>query len=78
MTGRGDVAENARTGRGGPAAGRGGGPAALSARAIDTAAAAATETGIGIEIKRRTDLPETKVRPIIDVLTVQCPTFCCN
>lgn len=58
---RGDAAGSARTGRGVHAAGKGRGPAALSARATDTAAA--VETGTETRTERRIKLPETKVRP---------------
>lgn len=57
---RGGAAGSAQTGRDVHAAGNERDPAALSARATDTAAA--VETEIGTETERRIKLPETKVR----------------
>uniref|UniRef100_A0A8C2K4H7 LUC7-like 3 pre-mRNA splicing factor n=1 Tax=Cyprinus carpio TaxID=7962 RepID=A0A8C2K4H7_CYPCA len=56
VTERGGAAANARTGSDVLAAGRGGGPAALSARATGTAAAAETE--------KRTEETETRTNPL--------------
>lgn len=58
---RGGAAGSAQTGRDVHAAGTASGPAALSARATDTAAA--VETGTERKTERGIKLPETKVRP---------------
>lgn len=57
---RGDAVGNARTGSGALGAERGGDPAALSARATDTEAAAETKRETE-ETKTRTKLLRTKV-----------------
>lgn len=57
---RGGAAGSVRTGRDVHAAGNGRGPAALTARATDTAAA--VETGTEKKTERGIKLPETKVR----------------
>lgn len=58
---KGGAAGSVQTGRDVHAAGNERGPAALNAKATDTAAA--VETGTETETERRRKLPETKVRP---------------